>query len=169
MQHIGYFLVAQRVTEAPGRDFVDFGCPADDAEPSAWIAWYRAGAETLVAVLGDTPPETPMWSWGADQHAAFWARRMAHETMVHSVDAHLSVGAEFTIDPALAVDGVDGDRDAGLPDHEVDDVLHLERDRLERGPHEVGAGGPASHPEDRAAGVRRTVTTPVTRVWRCVA
>ena len=100
-------LVAQRVTEAPGRDFVDFGCPADDAEPSAWIAWYRAGAETLVAVLGDTPPETPMWSWGADQHAAFWARRMAHETMVHSVDAHLTVGAEFTIDPALAIDGLD--------------------------------------------------------------
>lgn len=100
-------LVAQRAPEVPARDLVDFGCPADDGEPSAWIAWYRSGAEQLLAVFDDTTPDTPMWSWGDDQHATFWARRMAHETVIHAVDAHLAVGTETAIDPTVAVDGLD--------------------------------------------------------------
>lgn len=100
-------VVAQRVSEAPGRGLGDFDHPDDDSGPAAWIAWYRSGAEALVAVLADTPPDTPVWSWGNEQTAAFWARRMAHETVIHSVDAQLAVGAPFNIEAPLAVDGLD--------------------------------------------------------------
>lgn len=32
---------------------------------------------------------------------------MAHETVIHVVDAHLAVGTETAIDPTVAVDGLD--------------------------------------------------------------
>ena len=37
----------------------------------------------------------------------FFARRMAHETVVHRADAALAVGAEFTLDEDVAVDALD--------------------------------------------------------------
>jgi uncharacterized protein (TIGR03083 family) len=51
-----------------------------------------------------TPSAT--W-WPADQTVGFWARRMAHETAVHRVDAELARGVETPIDAELATDGVD--------------------------------------------------------------
>ena len=100
-------VIAQRVTEAPARGLGNGEQPTDGAEPPAWIAWYRSGADALLAVLDDTPPDTPVWSWGHDQTVAFWGRRMAHETVIHGVDAQLAVGAPFDIEAPLAVDGLD--------------------------------------------------------------
>ncbi len=100
-------VVAQQVSEPPGRDLVDFEQPSVDADQAAWIAWFRSGANALMVALADAPSDTPVWSWGHDQTAGFWARRMAHETVIHGVDAHLAVGAPFNIEPALAVDGLD--------------------------------------------------------------
>ena len=45
--------------------------------------------------------------WPPDQTVGFWARRMAHETAVHRVDAELAHGASTPVDAALATDGVD--------------------------------------------------------------
>jgi uncharacterized protein (TIGR03083 family) len=39
--------------------------------------------------------------------ATFWARRQAHETMVHRVDAELAAGRAAVLDAALAADGID--------------------------------------------------------------
>jgi uncharacterized protein (TIGR03083 family) len=54
-------------------------------------------------------PSTPSATWWPpDQTVGFWARRMAHETAVHRVDAELATGvADPTVDPDLAVDGID--------------------------------------------------------------
>jgi uncharacterized protein (TIGR03083 family) len=96
-------LVADRVTErARLRDR-----PQRPADPADYPAWLTVGADRARTVLGDTDPLTPMWTWGPDRRARFWARRMLHETLVHRVDAEAAVGAAGAIDPELAADAVD--------------------------------------------------------------
>jgi uncharacterized protein (TIGR03083 family) len=49
----------------------------------------------------------PTW-YDPDQSVGFWVRRMAHETVIHRVDAELAAGAERAEIPAeLAADGID--------------------------------------------------------------
>jgi uncharacterized protein (TIGR03083 family) len=76
-------------------------------EPVALPDWLAAGGKSLVAVLSATPGDTPMWAWGPDHHARFWSRRMLYETLVHRADAQFALGAEPSIDTAVAVDGID--------------------------------------------------------------
>jgi uncharacterized protein (TIGR03083 family) len=94
---------AERGVRVSPRD-LDLGLPEDAA---ALPDWFEAGAADLVRVLRATDPDTPAWSWGADQHARFWGRRMAHETAVHRWDAESATGSQAPIAPGLAVDGID--------------------------------------------------------------
>lgn len=82
---------------------VDLGLPADRADLARWLA---AGADPLAHALA-VDPATPIWTWGPDGTAGWWARRMLHETLVHRADAALTLGVEPQIDAALACDGVD--------------------------------------------------------------
>lgn len=54
-------------------------------------------------------PDDPSGTWYApDQTVGFWIRRMAHETLVHRIDAELGAGRPVTdVPPDLAADGVD--------------------------------------------------------------
>lgn len=63
----------------------------------------------LVGALRAAPEDLACWSFlPATSPLLFWARRQAHETAVHRVDAELAVGAQVTAMPAeLAVDGLD--------------------------------------------------------------
>lgn len=82
--------------------------PAPDVAPPAQpAAWVRAGGWQLVTTLREASPDEPMWAWGRDQHARFWARRQLHETLVHRADAELALGQAPAVEPATAADGVD--------------------------------------------------------------
>ncbi|MEU8249969.1 maleylpyruvate isomerase family mycothiol-dependent enzyme [Nonomuraea sp. NPDC048916] len=70
-------------------------------------AWLAAGAAELSATLRATDPATPVWSWGGDQSAAYWSRRMAYELVIHRVDAELALGLEPEVPEAVAIDGID--------------------------------------------------------------
>ncbi|WP_113698692.1 maleylpyruvate isomerase family mycothiol-dependent enzyme [Nonomuraea lactucae] len=70
-------------------------------------AWLADGARRLLATLRSADPDTPVWSWGAGRSAAYWARRMAYELLIHRVDAELALGLEPVVAPATAIDGVD--------------------------------------------------------------
>ena len=72
----------------------------------AVVGWYRDGLDELLAVLAEADPDKPVWNWSSiwPDTAAFWPRRMAHETSVHRVDAQQAAGAQLPID---AADGVD--------------------------------------------------------------
>jgi uncharacterized protein (TIGR03083 family) len=83
---------------------LDLELPAD---PSGYPAWFTAGGEQLVTRLRTSDPNAPMWAWGADHHARFWARRMTHETGMHRADAELTLGREPSFEPAIASDGID--------------------------------------------------------------
>lgn len=74
--------------------------------PEAYPAWLAAGARQLVPALRSADPDAPMWAWGADQHARFWARRMLHETTVHRADAELALGRDPEIAADVAADGI---------------------------------------------------------------
>ena len=70
------------------------------------LDWYRAEAGRLYKVLAAADPDAAAVTFGRDKTVAFWFRRMAHETLVHRVDAEQAHGYESTVDPELAVDGV---------------------------------------------------------------
>lgn len=70
-----------------------------------FMSW---GFTAITKALDVNRPERPTWSWHhSDYSVDFWFRRMAHETVIHRIDAELAVGAVSKIDEDLALDGVD--------------------------------------------------------------
>ncbi len=64
--------------------------------------------DDLVEQLAAVEPDTPVWNWSNEPDlAAFWARRMAHESAVHRYDAQRAHGVAEPIDADLAADGLD--------------------------------------------------------------
>ncbi|MEH0420979.1 maleylpyruvate isomerase family mycothiol-dependent enzyme [Streptomyces sp. B21-083] len=80
-----------------------------DLDGGALLTWFREGHRTLVDTLASAPPDVECWSFmAAPSPLAFWARRQAHETAVHRVDAESAVGpARTPFAPEFAVDGID--------------------------------------------------------------
>ncbi|MEU1807097.1 maleylpyruvate isomerase family mycothiol-dependent enzyme [Streptomyces sp. NPDC019937] len=73
------------------------------------VAWYREGHRALVKALTDADPALEAFAFlPAPSPLAFWARRQAHETAIHRVDAESALGADHSpFDPAFAADGID--------------------------------------------------------------
>ncbi len=87
---------------------------APDPWPPEWpqaddpVPWFRDAHARLLGMFETNDASSPSATWWpADQTVGFWARRMAHETAVHRVDAELARGASSPVDAALATDGVD--------------------------------------------------------------
>ncbi|MDX5568246.1 maleylpyruvate isomerase family mycothiol-dependent enzyme [Streptomyces sp. ID05-04B] len=84
-----------------------------ELDDEALLDWFRAGHRRLVDTLSTTSPDVRCWHFlSAPTPLAFWARRQAHETAVHRVDAESArgrdleeVAREFTA--GFAADGVD--------------------------------------------------------------
>jgi uncharacterized protein (TIGR03083 family) len=80
------------------------------------IQWWAGEYEELMTLLDALDPQMPAWNWApTSKHAAFWHRRMAHETAIHRWDAQMAVGAVEPIETKLAVDGVAEVLDTWLP------------------------------------------------------
>jgi uncharacterized protein (TIGR03083 family) len=72
---------------------------------SEFMGW---GFEAIAKALDVSRAERKTWSWHhSDFTVDFWFRRMAHETVIHRIDAELAAGSVTPIDEALALDGVD--------------------------------------------------------------
>ncbi|MDO9380556.1 MAG: maleylpyruvate isomerase family mycothiol-dependent enzyme [Nocardioidaceae bacterium] len=122
----------------PGGDAV----PAVDPDP---VLDLRLAAAELVTQLTATDPAAACRTWAPeDQTQGFWFRRMAHESVVHRIDAELARSAATTTDGAtdvdvdVALDGVDefltmfvggSWAEAGIvPQHPVDAAVRLTAD-----------------------------------------
>lgn len=68
--------------------------------------WADDGRRALLQALGDADPDRPMWAFGFQLPTRFWARRQAHETAVHAVDATAAAGRPWTIPGDVADDGL---------------------------------------------------------------
>ena len=80
-----------------------------DSEPSGDpLEWLTRASARLLDDVGTVDPLTPCSTWSPyDQTVGFWARRMAHETLVHRVDLQQSLGLDWEVPPLVAVDGID--------------------------------------------------------------
>jgi uncharacterized protein (TIGR03083 family) len=77
----------------------------DDAE---LVAWFRSGHRALVVALMSAPADLEAWTFlDAPTPLAFWARRQAHETAIHRVDAESASGDVTGFPPGFAADGID--------------------------------------------------------------
>ena len=92
---------------------------AQRAEPAAGVTaaqQWRQAYDELMALFDTLDPEAPAWNWAPQpKKAAFWPRRMAHETAVHRWDAQLAIAAGEPIETKLAADGVSEVLDTWLP------------------------------------------------------
>lgn len=82
---------------------------AADPPDEQLLDWFCEGHAALVAALRAAPPDLTCWTFlPAPSPLAFWARRQAHETAIHRVDAEQAAdGAVSTTDSAFAADGID--------------------------------------------------------------
>ncbi|WP_310718641.1 maleylpyruvate isomerase family mycothiol-dependent enzyme [Streptomyces lydicus] len=82
---------------------------APDLPDDELISWLREGHHHLVLALHSAPRDLDAWTFlPAPSPLTFWARRQAHETSVHRVDAQQAAGASLTPLPtAFAADGID--------------------------------------------------------------
>ncbi|MFC3571937.1 maleylpyruvate isomerase family mycothiol-dependent enzyme [Streptomyces yaanensis] len=94
---------------AEGRTSHHPGGELPDLDGAQLVAWFREGHRHLVDTLSSAAPDLRCWHFlPAPSPLAFWARRQAHETAVHRVDAESARGGTPTaIGVDFAVDGID--------------------------------------------------------------
>jgi uncharacterized protein (TIGR03083 family) len=81
------------------------GPPPPDSE---LFDWFDQGCARLVAALRDAPADLAAFTFlPAPSPLAFWARRQAHETTIHRLDADAAAGTHSPVDEVLAADGLD--------------------------------------------------------------
>jgi uncharacterized protein (TIGR03083 family) len=86
----------------------DVSPPERPVERDDLLALYDRTTTALLDVLATTPLDRPMWSWvTADVTVAWLPRRMAHEALIHRLDAELTTTAVTPFPVDLASDGVD--------------------------------------------------------------
>jgi uncharacterized protein (TIGR03083 family) len=94
--------------------------PSGDRPPEDWaeaLGWWDTSLATMLSGLRAKGPDGPVWVFPRVRPptATFWARRQAHETAIHRLDAeHAVVGSgdasavpSLVFDPELAADGID--------------------------------------------------------------
>jgi uncharacterized protein (TIGR03083 family) len=80
--------------------------PQRPAEHAELLEACERGAAELVELLEAVPDDEPMWTWSSDHTVGFIKRRMAHELLIHRVDAEVTVNARTEVDAELAADGI---------------------------------------------------------------
>ncbi len=76
--------------------------------PEHLLDRFEEGVHDLTAVLSVADPADRVHTWHQpDQTVGFWIRRMAHETLIHRIDAELGHGTPGPVDPLLGADGID--------------------------------------------------------------
>lgn len=79
-----------------------------DLDGTELLEWFREGHDLLVAALAEAPADLACWTFlPAPSPLAFWARRQAHETAVHRVDAESALGEPGPVPARAAADGID--------------------------------------------------------------
>ncbi|GGT51223.1 maleylpyruvate isomerase family mycothiol-dependent enzyme [Streptomyces purpureus] len=80
-----------------------------DLDGDDLLAWFREGHALLVDTVRAAPDDLDCWTFlPTPSPRAFWARRQAHETAVHRLDAQSALAeGPRPVDATLAADGVD--------------------------------------------------------------
>lgn len=126
---------ARHVIERGERPEAGYDPVADDPAPldaASLAIWIRLGSERLSEALVGLADDAPTWHpFPVNRVGAVWPRRMAQETAVHRWDVQRAMGANPTIDAALAVDGIDEYLTLALPRLIVRERLEVAEGSLE--------------------------------------
>jgi len=87
-------------------DAVEGTTPQRPADVAGLLAFYAETSGALIDGLAATDDDVPVWSWSTDHSVGFVRRRMAHEALIHRMDAELTAGVRPELDANLATDGV---------------------------------------------------------------
>lgn len=119
VRHVGGNL---RSVEAAVRTGVSIDDPADPAarvsgvtgpadaghdDPAALATWLVRSAEMFAGTLRDAGPGTETQVWAVQANAGFWARRAAHDAVIHRADAASTIGVGYALAPEVAADAID--------------------------------------------------------------
>lgn len=100
-------LVRTRATEPPPDNALRV-LPRDIHQSPADVAsWLTEGARRLADTLRTAGPDIRIWTPLPSGSPRFFARRMAHETVMHRADVTLALGGDFTVDQRIALDTLD--------------------------------------------------------------
>jgi uncharacterized protein (TIGR03083 family) len=112
-RHVGGNLVTLEQAVHTGEAVTDpagqvpgHGGPAGD-DPAALGAWLAEAADRAAGTLRKAGPAAEAQMWTVRWPTAAWARRAAHDLVVHRADAAGAVGAAYPLDPEVAADAVD--------------------------------------------------------------
>ena len=146
----------------------------------SWLAWLAQGCADLVAALAAAPGDLQCWTFlPAPSPLAMWARRQAHETAIHRVDAQLAAGLSLSPwAPAFAADGIDELLSLFVPRRST--ALHADPPvtlvvrcadidaswLLRLGEHGVTTSL-ATGGDRNGCGLHRDAARPVISTWRC--
>ena len=98
-------VVTRRGEPFPKHEEAAFFAPVDDDK---LLGWFREGHRALVDALATADESLTCWTFlPAPSPLAFWARRQAHETAIHRVDAESATATVTYCDAAFAADGID--------------------------------------------------------------
>lgn len=101
--YLGQAYVVETGVKAEAKEHLAPYARTDDV--LEFMGW---GFAAIIKALDLARPERKTWSWHhSDNTVDFWFRRMAHETVIHRIDAELANGSVTTIPEDLALDGVD--------------------------------------------------------------
>ncbi|MEU9795246.1 maleylpyruvate isomerase family mycothiol-dependent enzyme [Streptomyces sparsogenes] len=108
LAHIG--MVHRWAARNVSEKLTEFAPPQPGQEPddADLTPWFRDGHRALVKALTEADPQAPYFTFlPAPSPLAFWARRQAHETAIHRVDAESALGkGPSPVGPAFAADGL---------------------------------------------------------------
>jgi uncharacterized protein (TIGR03083 family) len=97
-------IIAQRLPPGDGE-------PPEAPEPGPDVdltAWHDEQRRRLVDAFAGADPDERVWTWADDdQTVRFWGRRMAHEALIHRIDAEAATGQRTGADDDLVLDGID--------------------------------------------------------------
>lgn len=98
-------VVAEAKTHEHWMDLDNYDLPTDDELPG----WYTEGAARLADVLNQSSDDLDCWVFMSDVESPryFWARRQAHETAIHRVDAEVVADQLTGLGISSAADGLD--------------------------------------------------------------
>lgn len=85
----------------------DFRAAPEGLGTDELVAWAEHRARDLIDALRSADPESNCWTFGLPRTCAFWFRRQALETAVHTWDAQSAAGLPDDIDLELSRDGID--------------------------------------------------------------
>ncbi|MFC3994576.1 maleylpyruvate isomerase family mycothiol-dependent enzyme [Nocardiopsis sediminis] len=102
-------IVRTRPSRPPSDDHFRDLSPYAHEDPAVLDGWLAEGAALLAGTLSAAGPDMEIWTPlpDAGRTTAFWARRFAHETLIHRADAALALGAAYVVAPEVAADAVD--------------------------------------------------------------